>query len=288
MIRFLTALAALVLLASELCAGPPQAPVPPQCPLPIVDDAIRRAASPRQAVCSVWCNGGWGTGTLITGQRKDGKQEVLTAAHVANPRGAYCMVVLADGRKLDASVASCDTVADVAWLLTKTAIKLDGVPLATRSPRVGDIVRHFGIGSDRRKGCAGKVVQASTERMWGDYSRASGDSGAGLFSPAGEVVALHTAYQGALRYGPTCEVAARIRPGTISQGPAPVLSRQTVPVYQALAAYLQPAPQPTYQPLYQPAYQPLYQPAPSLMRYTTSGPVFFAQPRAALNCGPGG
>src|SRR5437667_623377 len=295
MIRVMTVLAVLVLLTGTLCAGPPQAPLPPQgpsppqCPLPASDNAVRRAASLKQTVCGVWCNGGWGTGTLIAGARKDGKQEVLTAAHVASPPGAYCMIVLEDGRKLDASVASCDTIADVAWLLTKTAVKLDGATLAARGPRVGDIVRHFGRGSDRRSGCAGKVVSASNERIWADYPRASGDSGAGLFSPVGELVALHVAYQGALRYGPTCEVAARIRPGDSKQRPALALSQQTVPVYQALAAYLQPAPQPTYQPLYQPTYQPLYQSAPSTMRYTTSGPQFFAQPRqAALNCGPGG
>jgi hypothetical protein len=302
MIKFLTGFAFLVLLTSDICAGPlqaplpPQGPSPPQCPLPASDDAVRRAASLKQTVCGVWCNGGWGTGTLIAGSRKDGRQEVLTAAHVAHPPGAYCMIVLEDGRKLDASVASCDTTADVAWLLTKTAVKLDGATLAARGPRVGDIVRHFGRGSDRRSGCAGKVVRASNERIWGDYSRASGDSGAGLFNPAGELVALHVAYQGALRYGPTCEAAARIRPGDSKQRPAlalsnqvPVLSQQTVPVYQALAAYLQPVAQPTYQPLYQPTYQPLYQPAPATMRYTTSGPVFFAQPRqSALNCGPSG
>lgn len=149
-----------------------------------------------------------GTGTVIACE--DGRSLVLTAAHVVPDGAKPLAVVLPGGRRTAATYLGGSAVVatgpqsiqvqgpDLAVL--SVAAELPAVEVADRPPAVGSRVRQFGYGGrvpgsapSSKAGVVADRGRYAGEVMCTSLPCQSGDSGAGLFDDADELVGVTVA-----------------------------------------------------------------------------------------------
>lgn len=144
--------------------------------------------------------GGSGTCVAVAGK----KSLVVTNNHIFSetkdfegqfPRGNYplpaTVTPIAGGPTLKGVAVDGDRASDLAFIIVDGALPY--APLAAADAPAGTIVWHAGIGTG---GGSGRVLSATEHqqakhRFSATYTSDSGDSGAGVFNPDGEVVAVH-------------------------------------------------------------------------------------------------
>lgn len=138
--------------------------------------------------------GGSGSGTIVG--KTGATYYVVTAAHVVDdPQSKELFVLQRHVRKpKSATVVRKDDVVDIALVRVEG---LDGEPvkIATEELKEGDYVAHFGKATGPQDG---KVAHFTNYVATGKtanlaYFSTPGDSGAGVFNKAGELVGVHYA-----------------------------------------------------------------------------------------------
>jgi hypothetical protein len=163
---------------------------------------------------------------VIEPRRKDGKWDILTAAHCTSAGvGSTGTMSLKDGRRLNVVVTRRDTRSDVCWLQT-TSAELSDMPtavLASELPPAGTAVWHQGYGVDKPGNRESGVVVGPTQSGQLEFklSVSSGDSGGSIIrADTGEVVATVCCTTGMAQrvsmYGGHCLSARRLRPADSS------------------------------------------------------------------------
>jgi hypothetical protein len=136
--------------------------------------------------------GNGGSGVVVW---SDGKTSlVATAKHVVPDDGLGVTVTHA-GTAYPAKVRLVGNTQDLAILAVDAA--LPAAEVLDRGPGDGVTLTHFGKTTGRAQGKAiGWVSVGGAEYVQADYPSAEGDSGAGVFDPAGRLAGVHTGRQG--------------------------------------------------------------------------------------------
>lgn len=161
---------------------PPQ--TPPQPPASKID--------PEKALGQIKFPAGQGqmsycTATIVHPRRKDGRWDILTAAHCVPAVGTKGTMTTRDRTKnLAVTVAVVDRRCDLCWLVTDNPQDdLYCAILASENPAVGTAVWHAGYGVDKPENREDGTVRNS-ENSDGQtqyhLSVSSGDSGGGIFN----------------------------------------------------------------------------------------------------------
>lgn len=170
-------------------APAPRAATPGPHPAAVTVD---RKTSPVALGGGLVASGNGGSGVVVW---SDGKTSlVATAKHVA-PDDGLGLTVVHQGKAYPARVRVAVGNCDLAILAVDAG--LPAAEVLDRGPGGGVAVTHFG----KTTGAARGVVTGWVELggFWyveGDYPSDQGDSGAGLFDPAGRVVGIHCGGQG--------------------------------------------------------------------------------------------
>jgi hypothetical protein len=164
--------------------------------------------------------------TVIGPRRRDGRWDVLTAAHCVNAVGQQGTLHLKDGRSFGLRVVVVQRTADIAWCVTEEeAGELPYARLASDSPEPGTAVWHNGYGTDRPGNREdGTVIGRENDQGQLQFllSVSSGDSGAGIFrADTGELISVVCCTSGAGRkaamWGASTAVITRTRPTPTEQ-----------------------------------------------------------------------
>lgn len=179
-----------------VCPQSPETPQPvqpspvPVAPLPVPskpDEPITPPAAkpdPRNAIVRISARGAGCSATIIGPRRKDGRYDVLTAAHCVRAGGEKWRIEFRDGKTASFTVNATDDTSDCAWGVTDEDIgELPFALLAERSPAIGERVWHSGWGI-RVPGNleSGTVIgrRDSRNQIAMRLSVSSGDSGGGI------------------------------------------------------------------------------------------------------------
>lgn len=147
-----------------------------------------------KACVGVGTSGGMGSGTIV-GKTGD-TFYVLTAAHVVkDPGRSDIYVIQRHTRKpKTGKVVKIDTVVDIA-LVEVNGLDGEPIPIAKNNIELGEYVAHYGKATGPQEGkvasFANYVPAGKTANT--DYFSTPGDSGAGVFNKAGELVGVHYA-----------------------------------------------------------------------------------------------
>lgn len=208
--------------------GKPDAPPPPK---PKPDDKGAGKLDPPAAIAKISFPPFACTAAPIGPRRKDGRWDVLTAAHcVDHVRvGTRGTMRLLDGRTIGVIVAVVDSTCDVCWLVTEEAVEdMPYANLAKENPAVGTAVWHAGYGIDRPGNREEGVVtggENSRGQLAFTLNVSSGDSGGPIMrKDTSEVVSCVCCTQGrgikTTMYGGSVAQARRLRPGEKVAEPA--------------------------------------------------------------------
>lgn len=136
---------------------------------------------------------GSGTGVIVS---PDGL--ILTAAHVSGAPGKKVLVILQDGKHLNAITLGLDSESDAAMLRitdpgTWPFVEID----KTESYKLGDWVFALGHsgGFDKERGLVlrpGRIVRIAHQSLQSDCILIGGDSGGPLFDLSGRLIAIHS------------------------------------------------------------------------------------------------
>lgn len=147
------------------------------------------AVSPAEAAVRVFYPpSSYGSGTVLASE--DGKSLVVTNHHVV-PTNIAGVVVIHKEKEYPARllVTGNDDV-DLSLLIVD--VKLPAAPLATKLPKLGDKVRHWGSTSGPAEGkVTGATASLPTPSLDSTLSSIPGDSGAGVFDTDGKLVAVN-------------------------------------------------------------------------------------------------
>lgn len=166
--------------------------------------AVSADAHPAAVLVAVHRPGGvtaGGSGTVIGGE--GGVSLVLTNAHVVRD-GAHPIEVAHGGKAYPATYVAGSRVSTVAATAGGEQIAIDGpdlallavaadlpaADLAADDPTTGTRLYVYGRTSGPQRGAAAGYVFSAGE-LASTYTSANGDSGAGVFNEAGELVAVH-------------------------------------------------------------------------------------------------
>jgi hypothetical protein len=161
------------------------------------------------------------TANVIAPRRKDGRYDVLTAAHCISSQGQRGTMELRNGKKFGVSVVVFDKRCDCCWLVTDgTQGILPTVRLSDGTPEVGDAVYHAGFGIDKPGNTEHGVLRAkpnSDGQCEFEISVSPGDSGGAIVhAKSGRVISptCCTSVLGARGrvWGASPECCARLRP----------------------------------------------------------------------------
>ncbi len=197
---------------------------------------------------------GHGSACAVAPRRKDGKYDILTAAHLVGSVGNKIEVRTDKGAFFVTTVVSVDPRSDVAWLLTdRSDLVLPMLIMAKVPSRIGGPIQHYGLGG-------GVLRRGFLKRVFGNrldmhIQAVGGDSGAPVICEVlGEVIGVQSTNANPRRldvFGKldpphdsgagSCDAAWKCRPG---EGVvAPVISFPVAPpVYRVIN------PAPVYQP----------------------------------------
>ena len=149
----------------------------------------------RQAVVTVQCGGGTGSGVIVSPSGL-----ILTAAHVTDGAKKKANIVLHDGRTVEATSLGVDTATDAGMMQLPAPAK--AWPYASLARDVRDLKAGqwcFAIGNpggwDEARGPVlriGRLVKIAANTLQSDCILMGGDSGAGLFNLNGEVIGIHS------------------------------------------------------------------------------------------------
>lgn len=198
----------------EPCCPPgPERPAPPAPP----GKPPEGKADPMNARCKILFGNAGCTATVISPRRKDGRWDVLTAAHCISKVGQKGKATMAQGKTFGVTVSAVNKTADLAWLVTDTDPgELPYAILAKELPPAGTAIWHAGYGIDR-PGNVEKGKYVGPARYPGmirvDISMSSGDSGSSFFrEDNGESVGTMYGTIGGLGHGGSCVAAWVLRP----------------------------------------------------------------------------
>lgn len=149
----------------------------------------------RQAIVTVQCGGGTGSGVIVSPSGL-----ILTAAHVTDGGKKKANIVLHDGRTVEATSLGVDTATDAGMLQLPPPAKAWPYAALARDVRELKVGQWcFAIGNpggwDAARGPVlrtGKVVKISANTLQSDCVLMGGDSGGGLFNLNGEVIGIHS------------------------------------------------------------------------------------------------
>jgi serine protease DegQ len=174
------------------------APTPPGSPLsaPSIPDLVDQL---QPSVVSVVLEGGEGSGVVFA------RDTIVTNEHVVR-QNQTVDVVLASGRRLEATVEATDEFTDLA-VLTVEDVELPPATFASDLPRVGELAIAIGnplgfektvtagiiSGLHRAIPSAG-LTQALVDLIQTDAAISPGNSGGALVNVRGEVVGINVAY----------------------------------------------------------------------------------------------
>ena len=149
----------------------------------------------RQAVVTVQCGGGTGSGVIVSPSGL-----ILTAAHVTDGAKKKANIVLHDGRTVEATSLGVDTATDAGMMQLPAPAK--AWPYASLARDVRDLKAGqwcFAIGNpggwDEARGPVlriGRLVKIAANTLQSDCILMGGDSGGGLFNLNGEVIGIHS------------------------------------------------------------------------------------------------
>jgi serine protease Do len=149
----------------------------------------------RQAVVTVQCGGGTGSGVIVSPSGL-----ILTAAHVTEGGKKKANIVLHDGRTVEATSLGVDTATDAGMLQLPPPAKAWPYASLARDVRELNVGQWcFAIGNpggwDAARGPVlriGKLVKIAPNTLQSDCVLMGGDSGGGLFNLNGEVIGIHS------------------------------------------------------------------------------------------------
>jgi serine protease Do len=149
----------------------------------------------RQAVVTVQCGGGTGSGVIVSPAGL-----ILTAAHVTDGAKKKANIVLHDGRTVEATSLGVDTATDAGMMQLPAPAK--AWPYVSLARDVRDLKAGqwcFAIGNpggwDEARGPVlriGRLVKIAANTLQSDCILMGGDSGGGLFNLNGEVIGIHS------------------------------------------------------------------------------------------------
>lgn len=147
---------------------------------------------PLAAIAKILMNGGYCSGTVVTGRRPDGRYNIVSAAHCFKSHGEKVTILMRSGLTLSATVSAIDRKADCATLVTDVIDSLPFANVAPRSPSPGTRIWHAGFGFDQPANREDGSVVASPNpdgQIQYRLSVSSGDSGGGIMhNEAGELL----------------------------------------------------------------------------------------------------
>ena len=199
------------------CCPPGAERPPPGPPVPPVIEKPSPKADPVNARARITFGTSGCTATVIHPRRKDGRWDLLTAAHCVRAVGQKGTAVMAGGRKLAVTVTAHAREPDLCWLRTdESADDLPFAVLAKELPPPGARIWHMGYGVDR-PGNKETGTYVGPSRYAGmirvDISMSSGDSGSSFFrEDNGESIGTMFGTINRLGHGGDCVTAWKIRP----------------------------------------------------------------------------
>jgi len=169
--------------ATVIIAAPEQKPEPKPESKP--ESKPEPKPDPANALVKVSFGNAFCTATIVGPRRKDGRWDILSAAHCLRGVGAEGTMRLKDGRTFRIRCVVHQPDPDLAWLITDESIPdLPFAVLAADNPPVGTAIWHAGYGVDN-PGNREEGTVASGEDSRGQIrmilSVSSGDSGGGIF-----------------------------------------------------------------------------------------------------------
>lgn len=197
------------------CCPTPPPTAPPTSPRSQTKEEAERALC-RLRVGSSGC-----TATVIGPRRKDGKWDILTAAHCWPAAQTQGTVTMQDGRTIRVRRVEIDRAADLCWMVTDDVIEsLPHAWLSQQLPPKDTPIWHAGYGIDRPRNTERGTFLGGPDRnnqVSMRLSVSSGDSGGGIFrSDTNEVISsvCCTMSRGSTApvWGGSCVRASALRP----------------------------------------------------------------------------
>lgn len=223
--------------------APKAKPQPKPKPKPQPQPEEGPTLDPTEAIGKIQFGNAGCTANVIGPRRKDGRYDVLTAAHCINSVGQRGTMELRNGKRFGVSVVVFDRRCDCCWLVTDgTQGSLPFVFLAAQTPDVGSAVFHAGFGIDKPGNREDGTLRAgpnSDGQCEFSISVSPGDSGGAIVHAAtGRVISpvCCTTSLGARGrvWGASPECCAKLRPkagAMLDWTPVPMPLRMDTPEY---------------------------------------------------------
>lgn len=221
--------------------APKSKPKPKPQPKPEEEPEEMPTGDASQAIGRIQFGSAGCTANIIGPRRKDGRYDILTAAHCIARVGQRGEMQLRSGKRFAVSVVVFDKGADCCWLVTDGNVgALPFLLLAERTPQIGSEVWHCGFGIDNPGNREDGILKANPNhegQVEFELSVSPGDSGGAILDEATKRVispVCCTSVLGARGrvWGASPEACRRIRPktgATFEWSPVPMPQRMDIP-----------------------------------------------------------